>query len=130
MNDPESTIMKRIQLEAPIHGARLLRFNNGLYWSGDTRKISSHQQVHVTPGCVVIYNARPVKTGPPGVSDLLGWTRDGRFLAVEVKSATGRATPEQQNFIEAVRLSGGLATIARSPQDLRAVLLSHHADQA
>lgn len=89
------------------------------------KKISQHQQIHVQPGCVVIYNARPVKTGPPGISDLIGWTRTGQFLAVEVKSATGRPTAEQLNFLEAVRLSGGVGTIARSAADLRAALLQN-----
>ena len=114
----ESIIMREVQLAATTSGARLLRFNNGLYWSGDARKITSHQQVHVGPGCVVIYNARPVKTGPPGISDLLGWARGGRFLAVEVKTPAGRVTPQQQAFIDAVNAAGGLGIIARSEQDL------------
>lgn len=109
-------------MEAPRLGARLLRFNNGLYWAGDAKKITSHQQIHVQPGCVVIYNAYPVKTGPPGISDLIGWTKTGQFLAVECKTPTGRVTPEQQNFIDAVCLSGGVGLVARSAQDLRAVL--------
>lgn len=122
VSELESEIMRRIQLEAPTHGARLLRFNNGLYWAGTVKKITQSQQLTLPPGTVVLYNARPVKTGPPGISDLLGWTREGRFLAVEVKAASGRATPEQLNFLEAVRLAGGIATIARSPEDLRAAL--------
>ena len=116
--NPETAIMSKVQLAATTSGARLLRFNNGLYWGGDARKISSHQQVHVGPGCVVIYNARPVKTGPPGISDLLGWAPGGRFLAVEVKTPGGRVTPQQQAFIDAVNRAGGLGLVARSEQDL------------
>lgn len=123
-NTPESHIMRSIQLEAPALGARLLRYPAGLYWQGEqVKKIATHCQIHVGPGDVVLYKGRPVKVGVPGVSDLVGWTRTGQFLAVEVKSLTGRATPEQLNFLDAVRLSGGIATIARSTQDLRAVLL-------
>jgi hypothetical protein len=36
------------------------------------------------------------------------------FLAVEVKTATGRPTAEQKRFIEFVQSAGGIAGIARS----------------
>lgn len=55
--------------------------------------------------------------GGKGGSDLLGWTKDGAFLAVEVKTATGRVRPEQEAFIEAVKRAGGRAGIARSVDD-------------
>ena len=57
-----------------------------------------------------------------GSSDLIGITPDGRFLAVEIKTCKGRATPEQLRFIEAVRAKGGIAGIARSPEDALALL--------
>jgi len=41
----------------------------------------------------------------------------GIFLALEVKSSTGKATPEQQNFIAAVRKAGGLAGVVRSADE-------------
>ena len=55
-----------------------------------------------------------------GSSDLIGWTDvDGVavFTAVEVKTPKGRPTKEQENFIEAVRKSGGIAGIARSDSE-------------
>lgn len=52
-----------------------------------------------------------------GSSDLIGITGDGTFLAVEVKSKTGRIRPEQQRFIDAVKSMGGIAGVARSPDD-------------
>ena len=52
-----------------------------------------------------------------GSSDVIGLCPDGRFLAVEVKTATGRVRPEQVAFIDAVRRAGGRAGIARSVQD-------------
>lgn len=36
------------------------------------------------------------------------------FLAIECKSAAGKATPEQQNFIKFISERGGIAGIARS----------------
>jgi hypothetical protein len=52
-----------------------------------------------------------------GSSDLIGIAPCGRFLAVEVKTATGRVTKEQQTFIDAVCRAGGIAGIARSVDD-------------
>lgn len=63
-----------------------------------------------------------------GSSDLIGW-RSVRilphmvgkyvavFTAIEVKTPEGRATPEQSNFILAVRKAGGMAGIATSPTE-------------
>ncbi len=61
----------------------------------------------------------------PGGSDLIGYrsiviTPDmvGRtvavFTAVEIKTATGRATPAQRNFIDHIRRAGGIAAIVRT----------------
>ena len=64
----------------------------------------------------------PIKFGLcVGSSDLIGLYR-GRFLAVEIKTPTGKATPEQLRFIEAVKRHGGIAGIARSPADAVALL--------
>lgn len=57
-----------------------------------------------------------------GVSDILG-IYQGRFLAVEVKSKTGRPTPEQTKFIEDVNNEGGIAFIARGIEDIERMLL-------
>ena len=60
----------------------------------------------------------PIKFGLcVGSSDLIGIAPGGRFLAVEIKTPTGKATPEQMRFIEAVRARGGIAGIARSPEE-------------
>lgn len=65
----------------------------------------------------------PIKFGLcVGSSDLIGLTPAGRFLAVEIKTSKGRATPEQLLFIEAVRARGGIAGIARSPAEALALL--------
>ncbi len=65
----------------------------------------------------------PIKFGLcVGSSDLIGITPAGRFLAVEIKTPTGRVRPEQLKFIEAVRKHGGVAGIARSPEDALALL--------
>lgn len=78
-------------------------------------------------GCLVWRNntgvlpnrgGRPVRFGLcVGSSDIIGVTPDGRFLAIECKTATGQPTNAQRRFIEAVRARGGRAGIARSGSD-------------
>ncbi|MGL4517040.1 MAG: VRR-NUC domain-containing protein [Shewanella sp.] len=75
--------------------------------------------------CGVLKNAAgiPIKFGLcVGSSDLIGIAPGGRFLAVEIKTPTGKATPEQIRFIEAVRARGGIAGVVRSPSDALALL--------
>lgn len=73
---------------------------------------------------VTLRDARYIKFGlHKGSSDIIGWTGDGRFLAVEVKTAKGRATPEQINFVNAVISKGGVAFFARSPEEAVSCLL-------
>ena len=65
----------------------------------------------------------PIRFGlAVGSSDLIGIAPGGQFLAVEIKTCKGRATPEQLRFIEAVRARGGVAGIARSPAEALALL--------
>src|SRR6185503_8099288 len=53
-----------------------------------------------------------------GSSDLIGILNpSGRFVAVEVKTSTGRIRPEQEMFLALVRRSGGIAFVARSVDD-------------
>lgn len=100
----ETKLIREIQLLATRLHARLFRNNTGKIQSIDGRW-------HVFGLCV-------------GSSDLIGWTpvtvtadmvgkRIAIFTAIEGKSDAGRVSPEQNNFIAAVRRDGGLAGIAR-----------------
>ena len=53
-----------------------------------------------------------------GVSDILG-IYQGSFLAIEVKTKTGKVSPEQQQFIDNINRLGGIAFVARSTDDVR-----------
>jgi len=55
--------------------------------------------------------------GYPGVADILGCYK-GRMLAIELKSPTGKATPDQERFLQNVKDAGGLAFVARSLDDV------------
>jgi hypothetical protein len=63
-----------------------------------------------------------------GSADLIGWrtvvvtpemvgTKLAVFLSIEVKTPTGRLTPQQHNWQAAVLAAGGISGIARSVSD-------------
>lgn len=95
-------------------------FNNpvGEAWTGKT--------VSQAPGRIILDCPRRIRFGlAPGSSDLIGFRsvvidpgmvgkRIAQFLAVEVKTPTGRATGEQRNFLQVVASFGGIALVARS----------------
>jgi len=72
---------------------------------------------------------RPVQFGlARGSADLIGWRtvvvtpdmvgqRLAVFTSIEVKTPRGRLTPEQHNWLHAVRTAGGIAGVARSVAD-------------
>lgn len=104
----ESTIMRRVMIALCRMGARVFRNNVGLARYDD--------------GSTVAYGLAP------GSADLIGWhsvtvtpEMVGRqvalFLAVEVKSTTGRVSAAQRQFLHVVRRAGGLAFVARSPDE-------------
>lgn len=110
MSNPETDLQQRIRLALGTHeGLRL--FRNQVGQLPDPR------------------TGRPVQFGlARGSADLIGWrsvvvTPDmvGRTVAVftslEVKTTTGRLTPQQRNWMQAVLAAGGIAGVARSVAD-------------
>jgi hypothetical protein len=57
-----------------------------------------------------------------GMSDIMGVLKNGRTLAIEVKSATGRMRPGQEEFLATIRQAGGVAGVCRSVEDAQALL--------
>ena len=53
-----------------------------------------------------------------GVSDLIACTKDGRFVAIEVKVGKNKATQEQLDFLEDIRAHNGIAMLAYSIEDI------------
>ena len=99
----ESSILQNIRLAAAP--ATLWRNNSGAY---------------MKDGFFVRYGV-----ASPGGSDLIGFTpRNGIavFTTIEVKTKTGRISPEQQNFIDVIRRAGGIAGVARSPEEARKII--------
>jgi hypothetical protein len=64
-----------------------------------------------------------------GSADLIGWQtvviteamvgqRFARFVSIEVKTPSGRLSPEQETWQAAVQKAGGIAVVARSVDDI------------
>ena len=91
--------------------------------TGDTRLFRNNT------GTLKDQNGRPVQFGLcKGSADLIGWKRVtvtpdmvgqqvAVFLSIEVKTPTGRVSPEQRQWLGAVQAAGGIAGVARSVDD-------------
>lgn len=120
-NNLETSIGKKIQLAiGSIPGIRLFRNNSGFAWIGESIKFNKRQTVNVEQGDVLIKQGRAFHAGLcKGSSDFIGLksviiTSEmiGKpvaiFLATEVKTKIGRATPEQISFLNMVNKLGGI----------------------
>lgn len=66
---------------------------------------------------------RYVKLGTEGLPDIIAVVPpSGRFLGLEVKSATGRLREAQKLFRDQLEASGGIYRVVRSVEDTIAVL--------
>ena len=126
----EHETQQRILLACGSGTTRLWRNNTGVGWAGQATKVTPGNLRAVSqalrPGDVVIRQGRPLHAGLcVGSSDLIGYRQvDGvaQFVALEVKSATGRATKEQSQFLEHITAAGGCAGVVRSVADADLVL--------
>lgn len=128
----ETNLQKLIMLGvSKIGTTTIFRNNVGMGWIGKSKRISQPTNVKLMPGDVLIQNGRPLHAGLcEGSSDLIGWTertvtpemvgkKVAIFTAVEVKTDAGRVSTHQLNFISRVRQAGGIAGIARNPEEAR-----------
>ena len=72
-------------------------------------------------GNVVVANARPVRFGLPGSTDILACIKS-RMVTIEVKTGTGRLQQNQKDFRTASARAGALHIEARSVYDVRNTL--------
>lgn len=115
----ETSIMHRTMLKLTEIGVRCLRNNVGSAWMGKAEMLKD--------GSVLIREPRRVQFGlGVGSSDLIGFTPYtvkpsdiGRELAIftacEVKTSSGKVTPDQKRFLQAIEAAGGIAVVARDP---------------
>jgi hypothetical protein len=128
----EHETQQRILLAHGSGPVRLWRNNVGTGWAGQATRVTQGNLQAIAntirPGDVVIRNGRPLHAGLcVGSSDLIGYRQVNgvaQFVALEVKSATGRPTAEQTRFLSHITSAGGCAAVVRSVDDAYSVLHS------
>lgn len=96
-NKQETKLQNQIRVQLCERGGGIcIRQNSGTFYTAD---------------------ARPVKIGFPGLSDLLYIAPNGVVSFIEVKIHPNRPTPEQVRFIQAVQQLGHRAGVAYSVDD-------------
>ena len=126
----EHITQQRILLACGSGSVRLWRNNVGTGWAGQATKVTTGNlraiAAGLRPGDVVIRQGRPLHAGLcVGSSDLIGYRQvDGvaQFVALEVKSANGRPTAQQVQFLDHITGAGGCAGVVRSVDDASALL--------
>lgn len=81
--------------------ARLSYLKDGFFWRQNSGLIQQQDKYG---------NTRVWRAGIPGISDIIGVYR-GRFVAIEVKRPGKKPTLEQEQFMQQVRNSGGIAFV-------------------
>jgi hypothetical protein len=108
MANHETDLQQRIRLAVgALPGFRVWRNNSGKL--PDPRTGRWVQFGVASPGGSDLIGYRTIEI----TSDMVG-ARVAVFTAFEIKTATGRATPEQRRFLEHIRNAGGIADIVRS----------------
>jgi hypothetical protein len=67
-------------------------------------------------------DGRRIRYGIPGCPDVIGWLKDGRFMAIEVKRPGGELTPAQAAFLAKAEKDGCFTLVAKSVDDVMAAL--------
>jgi hypothetical protein len=109
----ETAILRDIVVRLSHGARRLFRMHVGVY-----RALHSDEFIHIgTPGMSDLCGLQSVTITP----DMVG-RQVAVFVALEVKSATGRATANQQDFLHLVRQLGGIAGVVRSADEAEKLL--------
>lgn len=103
----QAAILKKLGARSDV---RLFRNNTGVAYQG--------KRIRRTADTITLKNPRRIRFGLcVGSSDIIGIVQHhghGVFLAIEVKSARGRLSVEQNDFLYMVQRMGGIAFVARS----------------
>jgi len=109
----EQQIQQQIRLQCSRGPVRLWRNNTGTLRDQHGRPVS----FGLAKGSSDLIGYRTVTVTP----EMVG-TTVAVFCSIEVKTATGRVSAEQRQWLEVVRAAGGCAGVARSVEDAEALL--------
>jgi hypothetical protein len=124
MSRSEKSIMNATLVAvSSLPDALVWRNNSGQAWQGGRVQARIGSQITVQPGMVLLANARPVTFGLTGSADIIGAIQ-GRPVAVESKTDSGRQAPEQVAFQRQWVKAGGLYVLARTENEAIETLLA------
>lgn len=83
---------------------------SGLVWWRNPVGAVRHQV-----GGKVIFKPSPIK----GMPDLSGVFPSGRLFCIELKTDKGKLSPEQSEWITKLNMSGAMAIVLRSKEEIR-----------
>jgi hypothetical protein len=104
----EQQIQQHIRIACSTGATRLFRNNTGTLRDANGRPV----QFGLCKGSADLIGYRSIAITP----EMVG-TTVAVFLSIEVKTATGRLRPEQQQWLDTVQAAGGIAGVARSVED-------------
>lgn len=99
--DIQNTIIAYLELA----GHFVYRNNSGLFKHNYTTK-SGYNKTSMIRASVI------------GASDIIGCSKDGRYIAIEVKKPGKKPTVQQEQFLDEVRRRGGIARVATDINDV------------
>jgi hypothetical protein len=107
----ESTISNHARLEASKRGYTLFRNNRGNFRTLDGNRIV--QAGLSAKGSSDLIGYKKMLVTPEMVGKVVAI-----FTAIEVKSSTGKLSPEQQHFLQVVENAGGIAIVYKNVTDV------------
>jgi hypothetical protein len=109
----EQQIQQEIRIACSTGATRLFRNNTGTLRDQHGRPV----QFGLCKGSADLIGYRTVTITPEMVGQQVAV-----FTSIEVKTPTGRLRPEQRAWMETVQSAGGIAGVARSVEDAKALL--------
>ena len=106
-NVPEHLIMNQILDYLTLRGCYVWRNNSGAF----VRNYFNMREGR--------WKETFFRAGKKGLPDIIGLDPQGRFIGIEVKTQTGRTSPEQVTVIQEMKDRGAWAFIARSLEDVQ-----------
>ena len=109
----EQSIQQHIRIACSTGDTRLWRNNTGTLRDQHGRPV----QFGLCKGSADLIGYRSITITPEMVGQQVAV-----FTSIEVKTPTGRLRPEQRAWLETVHAAGGIAGVARSVEDAKALL--------
>lgn len=88
-----------------------LSYQRGYYWKNNS--------VGIYDPVKKLYRKAKSKYAINGTSDILGVLPDGKLVAIEVKALKGRLSASQSEFLNNIKINGGVAFVAKCLRDVQ-----------